>query len=77
MPRELTKQQLEDCLSAIASIIQEWLGNHIPEEGTEDHDKWQIMVLDRNDIKSAEDVEYWIEIYTHRDVEDFFAEIEV
>ena len=73
MPRELTKQQLEQSVNAIEFIIQEWLGNHIPEEGTEDYEKWQIMVMDRDDIKSSKDVEYWIEIHTDIDVEEFFT----
>ena len=75
MSQELTKQQLEDCLSAIDSIIEEWLGSDIPDEGTEDYEKWQIMSLDRDDIKNGEHVEYWIEMHADRDVEEFFAEI--
>lgn len=42
--------------------VSEWLGFDIPDEGTEDYDRWKSMLLDIDDIQDIESAETYLDI---------------
>ncbi len=52
--------------------VSEWVGSSIPDEGTEDHDRWTSMLEAVDDIKTLDDVIEYLEL-NQADVDDFFV----
>lgn len=57
---------------SLRARIEEWIGFDIPDEGTEDYDRWQIMNDEVEGIASIDDVLSYLES-EGVDVEDFLV----
>ena len=66
--KEVTDETLSEMKAALMFTVEEWLGNDIPDEGTEDYDRWQMMLVDIDDIVSLSEVIEFLE-YLGRDDE--------
>jgi hypothetical protein len=62
---------IEEMKSALRQGVDEWLGYDIPEEGTEDYERWQSMLADIEDIETLQDVIDYVES-RRKDVAEFF-----
>lgn len=51
--------------------VSEWLGSEIPEEKTEDYETWQEWLKEIEEIRSLEDI-YWYLDAKGKDIDDFF-----
>ncbi|NWF37278.1 hypothetical protein [Mariprofundus sp. KV] len=73
MLQEVDEKKLSKMKHHLHSIIDEWLGNDIPEEGTEDFNRWQSMESELNSIASLTDVVDYLNNQDY-DVKEFLEE---
>jgi hypothetical protein len=62
---------IDDFKEELLSIVDEWLGMDIPEEGTEDYERWQSDLAQIEAVNTIEDVIDFLE-YSGKDVIEFF-----
>lgn len=67
--RDAILRQMKDGLQ---EMVDEWLGNDIPDEGDAAFETWQRKLVEIEDIESIEDVIAYLE-KEQADVEGFFA----
>lgn len=51
------KELITDIKNHLQYSLDEWLGNHYPDSGTEDYEIWKARQKAIDGIKSAEDVQ--------------------
>ena len=56
----------------LRSVLDEWLGNDYPQEGTEDHQTWQTKLQAIQQIETVEDVLAYAAQF-ERDEEEFLS----
>jgi hypothetical protein len=61
MSNSSSKDIIDSMKSALEWKVEEWVGFHIPDEGSEDYDRWQNMLRDIEDVESISDVQSFIE----------------
>ena len=74
--RSLTRAEIKRIQLDLHGIIEEWLGGHIPNEGTEDHDSWQSMEMDLEDCKAITNFVDFLEC-RHIELESYFDSLDV
>jgi hypothetical protein len=77
--KELAESTLAEMKAGLRCIVDEWLGNDIPDEGDEDYDRWQMMLVDIDDVRSLSDVIAFLESRGRDDegVNEFLAMFEL
>lgn len=61
MVKEVTDDTLSEMKGGLQYLVEEWLGNDIPDEGTEDYERWQMMLVDIDDVGSVADAIEFLE----------------
>jgi hypothetical protein len=61
MQDEVRPEVIAAMKRALEERIEEWLGFDIPDEGTEDYERWQNMVAEVAAIESIDDVISYVE----------------
>ena len=58
--KAVMKKSEQEMINEICANLQheldEWVGNHYPDEGTEDFDRWQRRLNAINEIENVEDI---------------------
>lgn len=77
--KEVTDDTLSEMKGGLHCIVEEWLGNDITDEGTEDYDRWQEMLVDIDNVGSLSDVIEFLESLGRREegVDEFLAMYEL
>ncbi len=76
MAKQVKPRVIEQMKEQLHARISEWLGFDIPEEGTEDYERWNEMVEQVDAITNLDDVVSYIEEQGF-DPEEFLAEWDV
>jgi len=70
---DVDSNTLDEIKGALLNQVDEWLGNDIPGENTEDYECWESMVAEIGAIESLDDVVCYLE-GTGKDVEEFLKD---
>lgn len=65
------KDIVESMKQDLIGRVDEWVGMHVPAEGTEDYDSWQQKLAEIDDIKTIHDVINYLEGESQK-IDDFF-----
>jgi len=67
------EQVIESMKNYLYQRVSDWLGFDIPDEGTDDYDTWQSMLLDIDDVRTIEDVRDFFEARGMGDFEELLV----